>query len=57
MAHKSELLIVKNEIDNSVKYIKSRKEKITTDEVMQELGHIKSIVRNLIEGSNKLCGK
>lgn len=48
MAEKSELLIVQFEIEKSIKYIKSRKEKITTGEVMQELGNIKSIVRNLI---------
>jgi hypothetical protein len=41
-------LIIKLEIDKSIKYIKSRKEKITTGEVMQELGNIKSIVRNLM---------
>jgi hypothetical protein len=48
---KSDLIILKLEIDNSIKYIRSRKEKITIGEVLQELGNIKLIVNNLIDNS------
>ena len=49
MEKKEKLLIIQDEIEKSITYIKSRGDKITTGEIMQELGNIKLKVQNLIE--------
>lgn len=49
MENKEKLLIIQHEIKKSITYIKSRGNKISMGEVMQELGNIKLKVQNLIE--------
>ena len=50
---KSTLLILKLELENSLKYLDSRKDKLTIGECKQKLGNLKLIINQFINKYGK----
>jgi hypothetical protein len=48
---KSEAIIIKLEFDRSIRYLDGRKEKLTTEECLQELGHLRLFIYNMTDKS------
>ena len=44
---KHEQITIKTEFDKSVRYLDSRKEKLTVGECLQEIGHLRMFIFNL----------
>ncbi len=46
--YKSDQIIIKQEFDRSIKYLDSRKEKLTVSECLQEIGHLRKVISILV---------
>ena len=44
---KTDQILIKLEFDRSVKYLSSRDEKLTVEECLQEIGHLRLFIYNL----------
>jgi hypothetical protein len=44
---KYEQILIKLEFDRSIKYLDSKKEKLTISECMQEIGHLRMFIYNM----------
>ena len=50
---KEDILIIKEQIESSIEYLKSRGTQVTVGEALQELGNLKLIVKNIAEKHKK----
>jgi hypothetical protein len=50
---KEDILFIKEQIERSIEYLKSRGTQVTVGEALQELGNLKLIVKNIFEKHEK----
>ena len=50
---KEDILFIKEQIESSIEYLKSKGTQVTVEEALQELGNLKLIVKNIVEKHEK----